>query len=246
MNNTEMRKLINLVESATHSSVLNEGTIGDFAEQLVKKLNKEIGLTYDHPRFGEIPADTFETSAQSGTGSRNQKSRGMLVRWGAANAAYQTGQDAGSIRKQARKLIDDFLATGEKIDVKSKLFGDPEGAYRFGKIVVLDEGEYLEVVTTSKLKNTNNYQSTKEDQELDLGKGSSDAHAQAAEEMMAYAREKGLAPMYRFAQDLGKLGQAQSQDEFYRIAMPMNKRYKEMNRQVQDDIIQFLKKHDLA
>jgi len=153
MNNTEMRNLINLVESVT-----NESTIGDFADQLVKKLNKDIGLTYDHPRWGEIPADTFEASGQSGRGSPNQKNRGVLIKWGAENAAHQTGEDRGSIREQARKLVDDFLSTGEKIDVKSKLFGDPEGAYRFGKTIVLDEGEYLEVVTVSKLKNTNNYQ----------------------------------------------------------------------------------------
>lgn len=137
---------------------LRESTIGGFADQLVKKLNRDIGLTYNHPRWGEIPADTFETSSQSGMGTRNQKSRGVLVRWGAANAAHQTGKDTAAIRKQARKLIDNFLATGEKIDVKSQVFGDPEGAYRFGKTIVLDEGEYLEIFTVSKLKNRANYQ----------------------------------------------------------------------------------------
>ncbi len=153
MDSIEIRKIINLMESIT-----NEGTIGDFADNLVKKLNQDIGLTYDHPRWGEISADTFETTVQSGTGSRNQKNRGVLIKWGAANAAHQTGKDTVAIRKQARKLIDGFLATGEKIDVKSKLFGDPDAAYRFGKVIVLDQGEFLEIFTTSKLKNTNNYQ----------------------------------------------------------------------------------------
>ena len=35
---------------------------------------------------------------------------------------------------------------------------EPVGAYRFGKTIVLDEGEYLEIFTVSKLKNRANYQ----------------------------------------------------------------------------------------
>lgn len=139
-------------------TTLNEATIKDFAENLTKKLNRDIGLTYDHPRWGEIPADTFEILAQSGRGSPNQKSRGVIILWGAANAAHQTGKDRKMIRRRARQLINDFLTTGEKIEVKSQVFGDPEAAYRFGKIVVLDEGEFLKIFTTSKLKNTKNYQ----------------------------------------------------------------------------------------
>src|SRR6056297_3605606 len=99
-NNTDHEEKTNEVTTA-----LSEETIGSFAENIVKTLNKATGLTYDHPRWGEIQADVFELVKQSGTGSRNQKSRGVLIKWGAADAAHQTGKDRREIRQIARKLI---------------------------------------------------------------------------------------------------------------------------------------------
>ena len=140
------------------TNTLSEETIGSFAENIVKTLNKATGLAYDHPRWGETPADVFEIVKQSGTGSRNQKSRGVLIKWAADNAAHQTGKDRREIRQIARKLINNFLAKGKPITVKSQLFGDPDAAYQFGKIIVLDQGEFLEIFTTAKLKKQHNYQ----------------------------------------------------------------------------------------
>ncbi len=134
-------------------------TISSFAEKIVKDLNGKTGLTYNHPRWGTINADVFEVMMQSGRGSQRQKSRGALIKWGSDTAAYQTGNNKKEIRKIARKLIDDFLKSGKKIDVKSILFGDPEAAYKFGNFIILDEKEYLVVFTKSKLKSHHNYQS---------------------------------------------------------------------------------------
>lgn len=151
-------------ESIEEPNTLTEETIGNFADNIVKSLNKSMGLSYEHPRWGTTTADTFTTQAESGKGSRNQKSRGVKIIWSGNDAAHQTGKDRGEIRKNARKLVDAFLAKGTPINVKSRVFGDPSAAYKFGNIIVLDEDEYLLVFTSSKLKNTQNYQTEQVDE----------------------------------------------------------------------------------
>ena len=154
------------VESIEEPNTLTEETIGNFADNIVKSLNKSMGLSYEHPRWGTTTADTFTTQAESGKGSRNQKSRGVKIIWSGNDAAHQTGKDRGEIRKNARKLVDAFLAKGTPINVKSRVFGDPSAAYKFGNIIVLDEDEYLLVFTSSKLKNAQNYQTEQIDEDL--------------------------------------------------------------------------------
>lgn len=136
-------------KTMAESVLLESLKTGEYAEHLAAEMDKHHGQTYEHPRWGKIPANTRTISRGSGHGL----------------ASGQGSRESGHFikRDNYHKVPEDKLKAAEdhvirskpKITVKGTHSG-PITAYKHGKHIVVDHGNgYFSVHSKAKYTEIN-------------------------------------------------------------------------------------------
>lgn len=136
-------------KTMAESVLLESLKTGEYAEHLAAEMDKHHGQTYEHPRWGKIPANTRNISRGSGhglaSGQGNRESGHFIKR-----DHYHKVPEA-----KLKAAEDHVIRSKPKMTVKGAN-GDHKTAYDHGKHMVVDHGNgYFSVHSKSKYTKVN-------------------------------------------------------------------------------------------